>query len=159
MRLKDKRPGIFLIRESNTSPGSFVLCVSENCKVSHYIINKRGEKYQIGDQEFKSLPDIIQFYKLHFLDTTTLVEPSPKGPIVPPESPSTTFAPAGVPTAGGELVIALYDFKGKDEEDLPFNKGDILTVIRKDEEQWWTAVHPATGAKGAIPKPYVEKVS
>ncbi|XP_071956615.1 crk-like protein [Antedon mediterranea] len=160
LRLKDKRPGMFLIRESNTSRGSYVLCVSENSKVSHYIINKQAETniFQIGDQTFTSLPDIIQFYKLHFLDTTTLIEPCPKGPIYhPQQSPSTALPPVSLPTTGGELFVALYDFKGKDEEDLPFSKGDKLLVISKDEDQWWTAVHTATGAKGAIPKPYVEK--
>ena len=44
-------------------------------KVSHYIINRTGFMYKIGEQEFKDLPAIIEFYKKHFLDNTTLVEP------------------------------------------------------------------------------------
>ena len=47
---------------------------SENNKVSHYIISRRGPLYLIGDQSFQDLPSVIEFYKKHFLDTTTLTE-------------------------------------------------------------------------------------
>jgi hypothetical protein len=40
---------------------------------------------------------------------------------------------------------------------LPFRKGEILTVISKDEEQWWTAMN-SLGQTGSIPVPYVQKV-
>lgn len=45
----------------------------------------------------------------------------------------------------------------QDPEDLPFKKGEILKVVRKDEEQWWTARNSA-GRVGAIPVPYVKLV-
>jgi hypothetical protein len=45
---------------------------SENKKVSHYIINNKGNHYKIGEQTFSDIPSIISFYKNHFLDTTTL---------------------------------------------------------------------------------------
>ena len=51
------------------------LIFSENRKVSHYIITQKQGQYHIGDQTFNDLPDIVEFYKRHFLDTTTLVEP------------------------------------------------------------------------------------
>ena len=47
---------------------------SENNKVSHYIISRRGPLYLIGDQSFQDLFSVIEFYKKHFLDTTTLTE-------------------------------------------------------------------------------------
>lgn len=37
--LQGQRHGMFLVRDSITSPGDYVLSVSENSKVSHYIIN------------------------------------------------------------------------------------------------------------------------
>ena len=45
----------------------------------------------------------------------------------------------------------------QDQEDLPFKKGEILTVISKDEDQWWTAKN-INGQTGSIPVPYVTKV-
>ena len=37
---------------------------------------------------------------------------------------------------------------------MPFKKGEILTIISKDEEQWWTARN-SLGQTGSIPVPYV----
>lgn len=135
----EKEGGVFLVRDSISIHGDYVLCVREDSKVSHYIINKIQQndqiKYRIGDQTFNDLPSLLSFYKLHYLDTTPLIRPAPKRQ---------------------EKVIAKYDFKGSDQDDLPFKKGDILTVISKDEDQWWTAKNSA-GQVGSIPVPYVQK--
>lgn len=45
----------------------------------------------------------------------------------------------------------------QDPEDLPFKKGDTLTVVKKEEEHWWRA-RDNTGKEGMIPKPYVQLV-
>lgn len=54
----------------------------EDTKVSHYIINKiqQGDQtvFRIGDQSFPDLPDLLAFYKLHYLDTTPLRRPAQK---------------------------------------------------------------------------------
>jgi len=52
----------------------YFLFSSENRRVSHYIITHRNGQYHIGDQSFYDLTEIVEFYKRHFLDTTTLVE-------------------------------------------------------------------------------------
>lgn len=62
----------------------FSLCndFREDTKVSHYIINKiqQGDQivYRIGDQSFVDLPELLAFYKLHYLDTTPLRRPAQK---------------------------------------------------------------------------------
>ncbi|KAK1882900.1 Adapter molecule crk [Dissostichus eleginoides] len=147
--LQGGRHGVFLVRESITSPGDYVLSVSENSKVSHYIINSISNnrqsgsglappRFRIGDQEFEALPALLEFYKIHYLDTTTLIEPINK-------SKHTGFvsASAGPPVQSdeAEFVRALFDFPGNDDEDLPFKKGDILRVLEKPEEQWWNAAN------------------
>ncbi|XP_038231290.1 adapter molecule crk isoform X2 [Dermochelys coriacea] len=104
-------------------------------------------RFRIGDQEFDSLPSLLEFYKIHYLDTTTLIEPVSKskqnsGVILRQEE--------------AEYVRALFDFNGNDEEDLPFKKGDILRIRDKPEEQWWNA-EDIDGKRGMIPVPYVEK--
>ncbi|CAG0890132.1 unnamed protein product [Cyprideis torosa] len=136
--MKEREAGVFLVRDSATIAGDLVLCVREDNRVSHYIINKlqRGEKtvFKIGDQEFDDIPALLSFYRLHYLDTTPLIRPASKH----------------------FKVVAKFDFDGKDEEDLPFRKGDILTVIREDEEGWWTARN-REGREGSIPVPYVQR--
>uniref|UniRef100_A0A3B4YZG2 Adapter molecule crk n=1 Tax=Stegastes partitus TaxID=144197 RepID=A0A3B4YZG2_9TELE len=163
--LQGQRHGVFLVRDSITSPGDYVLSVSENSKVSHYIINSISNnrqsgpglahpRFRIGDQEFDALPALLEFYKIHYLDTTTLIEPINK-------SKHPTFLSSGPgggppPRLEDEYVRALFDFPGNDEEDLPFRKGDILRVLEKPEEQWWNAQN-SEGRTGMIPVPYVEK--
>lgn len=34
--------------------------------------------YRIGDQNFQDLPELLGFYKLHYLDTTPLRRPAKK---------------------------------------------------------------------------------
>jgi hypothetical protein len=46
----------------------------------------------------------------------------------------------------------------QDSDDLAFKKGEILYIISKDEDQWWTARN-SIGQTGQIPVPYVELVS
>uniref|UniRef100_H2ZKK7 Crk-like protein n=1 Tax=Ciona savignyi TaxID=51511 RepID=H2ZKK7_CIOSA len=158
-RLLHQKHGSFLVRDSTTCPGDYVLSVSENSKVSHYIINNLQMKLKIGDQQFDSMPELLDFYKVHYLDTTTLIEPIPK-----PMKPSQPVNPIG---SGMEpevakkrealplLVRALFDFKSDDSDDLPFSKHEILEVVEKPEENWWNARN-AQGRVGQIPVPYVE---
>ncbi|CAH1153739.1 unnamed protein product [Phaedon cochleariae] len=132
--------GVFLVRDSKTCAGDFVLCVKEDSKVSHYIINKTQHqdqaRYKIGDNFFKTIPELLAFYKVHYLDTTPLIKPANKKV---------------------EKVVAKFDFEGKEKDDLSFKKGDILTILFKDEEQWWTARNK-DGKTGSIPVPYVQKI-
>jgi len=136
----EREGGVFLVRDSATIQGDYVLCVREDSKVSHYIINKiqQGEqtRYRIGDQMFTDLPSLLNFYKLHYLDTTPLIRPAPKRV---------------------EKVMGKYDFEGSDPDDLPFKKGEVLTIVSKDEEQWWTARNNL-GQTGSVPVPYVARV-
>ena len=55
-------------------------------------------------------------------------------------------------------VYCLCDIVQDDPEDLSFKKGDTMTVLRKDEDEWWFAQHD-DGRKGSIPVPYVKVVS
>ncbi|KAF7646115.1 hypothetical protein LDENG_00193410 [Lucifuga dentata] len=163
--LQGGRHGVFLVRDSITSPGDYVLSVSENSKVSHYIINSISNNrqagsgsappwFRIGDQEFEALPALLEFYMIHYLDTTTLIEPVSKAKhagFISTPTVGVSQQPEEV-----EFVRALFDFPGNDEEDLPFHKGDILRVLEKPEEQWWNAANQE-GRAGMIPVPYVEK--
>ncbi|XP_065217843.1 adapter molecule Crk [Planococcus citri] len=135
----EREGGVFLVRDSSSIRGDYVLCVKEDCKVSHYIINRVPKdnqiRYRIGDQFFDDLPSLIKFYKLHYLNTTPLIRPALRT---------------------SQTVIAKYDFNGNDPDDLPFRKGDVLTIVSKDEEQWWTAKN-SQGKTGSIPVPYVQR--
>ena len=51
---------------------------------------------------------------------------------------------------------AEYDFDGTRADCLSFKKGDIITVLKRDEQQsWWTG-SSLDGRIGIFPKNYVE---
>lgn len=162
--LQGQRHGVFLVRDSTTSKGDYVLSVSENSKVSHYIINSVSSnrqsgtgltsRFRIGDQEFETLPGLLEFYKIHYLDTTTLIEPIGRAKHASMVGPLPTNIP--IKSEESEYVRALFDFQGNDDEDLPFRKGEVLRVLEKPEDQWWNAQNEE-GRSGMIPVPYVEK--
>ncbi|CAF1025938.1 unnamed protein product [Rotaria sordida] len=136
--LQNQPDGTFLVRPSSTIKGDLVLCVKEGTKVSHYIINVCEEDsksiYKIGDKTFSNMKDLLNFYKQRLLDTSPLVRIYPK-----------------------PRVRTKYKFDGKDEEDLPFKKGQILMIIKKVEPLWWLARN-SVGDKGMIPANYVEYI-
>lgn len=132
--------GAFLVRNSSSIQGDLVLCVREKARISHYIINKvqmpdEQIRYQIGDQTFPDVPSLLQHFRTTFLGTTTLRRPL-----------------ANLDSL--EKVITRFDLPGRDPEDLPFKRGEMLFVLNKDEDQWWTARN-MEGRQGIIPVFYV----
>lgn len=55
-------------------------------------------------------------------------------------------------------AIALYTFKGEQNGDLPFTKGDVIDIIKKSDtsDDWWTGRN--NGATGIFPANYVELI-
>lgn len=51
--LQGQRHGVFLVRDSISIRGGYVLSVSENSKVSHYIINSVNDNRQSASGEFE----------------------------------------------------------------------------------------------------------
>lgn len=49
--LQGQRHGVFLLRDSASVSGGFVLSVSENSKVSHYIINSDSRPSASGERD------------------------------------------------------------------------------------------------------------
>jgi len=52
-----------------------------------------------------------------------------------------------------EQATALWDFAGEEDDELPFKKGDVITILSKDEE-WWQG--ELNGKTGSIPCNYVK---
>ncbi|KAJ3391097.1 hypothetical protein HDU92_000163, partial [Lobulomyces angularis] len=49
-------------------------------------------------------------------------------------------APPPPPKRNNNTGVALYDFAGQQHGDLPFNKGDIIVILKSSDSQddWWT---------------------
>ncbi|KAJ1371024.1 hypothetical protein KIN20_032890 [Parelaphostrongylus tenuis] len=136
--------GTFLLRDSSR-PGDYSLSVRESDeenKVRHYLIEeKSGEngtgQVKIADHDFVDIPTLLNHFKIHILDKTSLTVPYRKGQI--------------------EQVVALYRFEGERETDLPFEMGETLEIIAKPEPGWWQARN-ALNATGLVPAIYVRSI-
>jgi len=70
--------------------------------------------------------------------------------------PSSRKASVSVKGEGGQKCEALFDFTGASPEDLPFKKGEKLTIKSTSEDPNWWLAENATGKRGMIPANYVE---
>ena len=59
----------------------------------------------------------------------------------------------------GTEVVARYDFEGNSDKDLPFDKGDILTILSQALDTNWYHAQHVDGRKGLIPANYVQRRS
>lgn len=60
-------------------------------------------------------------------------------------------APAFIPVC---QVIAMYDYIANNEDELHFNKGQLINVINKDDADWWQG--EINGVTGLFPSNYVK---
>ncbi|CAO1621028.1 unnamed protein product [Sympodiomycopsis kandeliae] len=63
------------------------------------------------------------------------------------------------PSSSIEKVIASFDFAGQESDDLRFNRGDVITVLKKTDStnDWWLG-KTADGRIGSFPANFVEAV-
>ncbi|XP_048865058.1 intersectin-1 isoform X1 [Brienomyrus brachyistius] len=51
-------------------------------------------------------------------------------------------------------VIGMYDYTAQNDDELPFSKGQIISVLSKDDPDWWRG--ELNGAVGLFPSNYVK---
>ena len=51
-------------------------------------------------------------------------------------------------------VVALYDYQAQRSDELSFMRGDFITVLYKDNDNWWMGELP-DGNQGFFPANYV----
>ncbi|ROV94135.1 hypothetical protein VPNG_09369 [Cytospora leucostoma] len=66
-------------------------------------------------------------------------------------------------TKDGRLILhfarALYMYQAAIPEELGFSKGDILAVLRHQDDGWWEAeVHGGNGLSGLVPSNYLQAI-
>ncbi|BGP22459.1 SH4 domain protein [Rhodotorula toruloides] len=74
-------------------------------------------------------------------------------------TPGQSRSGTGTSTPGGGgigKVVALYDFPGVEAMDLPFKKGDVITILAKEDEEWWKGRLKLR--EGMLPRNYVEEL-
>lgn len=78
---------------------------------------------------------------------------------------ATSLASASASTASGSRVKssretmhvkALYDFKGTEEDELPFKQGDTIRVLDSSHKDWWKGT--LHGKTGLFPRNYTSMI-
>lgn len=57
------------------------------------------------------------------------------------------------PLSFSDKVIALYPYKAQNDDELSFEKDDIISVLGRDEPEWWRG--ELNGLSGLFPSNYV----
>ncbi|KAL9961491.1 hypothetical protein ACROYT_G030438 [Oculina patagonica] len=55
---------------------------------------------------------------------------------------------------GNEAVMVLFDFHAADENDVDVQRGEVVTVLNRDDQEWWWVMRD-DGREGFIPSSYV----
>ncbi|VFV44606.1 nostrin isoform 2 [Lynx pardinus] len=69
--------------------------------------------------------------------------------------PSASSAASGVAQLGSGLCKALYSFQARQDDELNLEKGDIVTIYKKEEGWWFGSLN---GKRGHFPAAYVEEL-
>ncbi|KAG9327594.1 hypothetical protein KVV02_003839 [Mortierella alpina] len=73
------------------------------------------------------------------------------GSLSPTRTPAAALAPPR------KVIKALYDYNAQTSEELSFVKGDFFHVVgNEDDEDWYEACNPITGARGYVPVTYFQ---
>eukprot|EP00045_Choanoeca_perplexa_P010003 m.99964 g.99964 ORF g.99964 m.99964 type:complete len:434 (+) comp15109_c0_seq1:185-1486(+) len=142
--------GTYLIRESTSAPGSYVLSISESNECRHYKVGLVPEGFQMGGQVFRRISEIPPFYRRHKLETTCITEHLLR---------DRDLSEAALMTKYLFTAKALYDFTARDNDDLSFTKGDLLNILKKSQKDWWKAQSQTTLQIGFIPATYIEPLA
>ena len=52
-----------------------------------------------------------------------------------------------------EQMRGLFNFLAENDDELGFRKGDVITIVKKEDEGWWTG--ELDGRTGIFPSNYV----
>ncbi|KAJ4923673.1 hypothetical protein JOQ06_014157 [Pogonophryne albipinna] len=77
-------------------------------------------------------------------------------PLLSPHDPYAEEDPPWAPRTYDEKVVAIYDYSADKEDELSFQEGCIIYVIKKNEDGWYEGVMNAM--TGLFPGNYVESI-
>ena len=128
-------PGAFLIlRESESTPGGFSLSVLVQVgeiKIEHYKILRDGKLF-VWTVKFITINQLVEYYRTSSISQTKYI--SLKDMLT--------------------TVVAVFDFKTQEDDELPLQKGDVITVLERTDHNRWRGT--CNGRSGLFPVTYVK---
>eukprot|EP00794_Sanderia_malayensis_P015956 gene15956-17561_t len=140
-KLQRQPDGTYLVRESDHEKNSFVLSVIYKDDVKHIKIIWGGLYYFLTDNvQFKSIPELIDYYKRNTLGINFPTLPTVLKGTLPPR----------------DFVIVKHAYGAKNDKELSLKKNAIVTVMRRDGDWWYGELE---GQLGFFPKTFVKEVA
>ncbi|CAJ0942961.1 unnamed protein product, partial [Mesorhabditis belari] len=134
------RDGTFLVRQSESSAGDFSISVrfrntAQGVGVQHFkVLRDQSGKYYLWELKFNSLNELVQYHRTASISRTDTI-------LLRDMDVEATF------------VQALFDFNPQEPGELAFKRGDIITLLNRDDENWWEGKLNDQG--GMFPANYV----
>uniref|UniRef100_A0A4W6F6W0 Vav 3 guanine nucleotide exchange factor b n=1 Tax=Lates calcarifer TaxID=8187 RepID=A0A4W6F6W0_LATCA len=151
VELLDRGNSTYLVRHRSKECTEYAISIKFNDKIKHIkILTKDGCFYIAESRLFKTVLDLVEYYKQHSLKEgfssldTTLQVPYRE------LSQGTLFSPRVVGVA-----VARYDFCSRDTRELSLLQGDIIKIYTKMSSGWWKG--EVNGRVGWFPSTYVEE--
>uniref|UniRef100_A0A672JMJ1 Guanine nucleotide exchange factor VAV3-like n=1 Tax=Salarias fasciatus TaxID=181472 RepID=A0A672JMJ1_SALFA len=158
VELLDRGNSTYLVRHRSKECTEYAISIKFNDKVKHIkILTKDGGFYIAETRLFKTVLDLVEYYKQHSLkegfsslDTTLQV---------PYRELSNGNMPKAITKVGsGEVVgnaVARYNFCSRDTQELSLLQGDVIKIYTKMPNGWWKG--EIDGRVGWFPSTYVEE--
>uniref|UniRef100_A0A3B4X2V6 Vav guanine nucleotide exchange factor 3 n=1 Tax=Seriola lalandi dorsalis TaxID=1841481 RepID=A0A3B4X2V6_SERLL len=152
----------YLVRHRSREFTEYAISIKYNNDVKHIkILTKEGCFYIAENKKFRSILELIEYYKHHSLREgfrsldTTLQFPyrEPENAAVHRlnRSGGNMFTPKVIGVA-----IARYDFSSRDTRELSLQEGDVVKIYTKSGANgWWRG--EVNGRVGWFPSTYVEE--
>ncbi|XP_063440480.1 1-phosphatidylinositol 4,5-bisphosphate phosphodiesterase gamma-1-like isoform X4 [Mytilus trossulus] len=139
--------GAFLLRRG--AQNNYAISFRADNKVKHCRIEVDGRLFVIGEAQFESLVDLVQYYeknplynriKLKYPVNQTVVER--RGSVLIPDDDENSIYGDGIYHSPNQLVSklkvkAIADYQANRADELSFNKGSIITNVNKADGGWW----------------------
>ncbi|KAK6016468.1 SH2 domain protein [Ostertagia ostertagi] len=135
LKKQGTRDGNFLVRQCESSPGDFSISVKFEDTIQHFkVLRDNNGKYFLWSVKFKSLNELVRYHRTASVSRTHTI-------LLQDLDLETKF------------VQALFDFNPQEEGELPFKRGEIITLINKDDMNWWEG--SLNNKRGVFPANYV----
>jgi hypothetical protein len=153
LQLKNEKYNTPIIENGKTVIGAYIRVYNKGDEDSSILKNKRQplpKKISTKELPSRSLDSLSSAPpKLHDNRKSPLDNNGRQTPITAPV--------AYIPQEDGDLVIALYNFKGTKSDELDFHKGEYLRVTNWNFESDWVFGYKSgnKNKKGSFPKTYI----
>ncbi|XDV47728.1 hypothetical protein PO909_017293 [Leuciscus waleckii] len=136
--LLNRRSSTYLVRHRSREFHEYAISIKYNNDVKHIkILTKEGLFYIAENRKFRSILELIEYYKHHSLrEGFRTLDTTLQFPYREPENGANSTS-LFTPKVMG-VAIARYDFSSRDTRELSLQEGDVVKIYSKTGANgWW----------------------